>query len=50
MEGKNIRKNREYWKEEEEKILREWADKAQCYEIMNTKSHEIFKFRNFKRG
>jgi len=46
MEGKNIRKNREYWKEEEEKILREWADKAQCYEIMNTKSHEIFKFRN----
>lgn len=46
MDGKNIRKNREYWKEEEEKILREWADKAQCYEIMNTKSHEIYKFRN----
>jgi hypothetical protein len=46
MEGKNIRKTREYWKEEEEKILREWADKAQCYEIMNTKSHEIYKARN----
>ncbi len=46
MEVKNIRKNREYWKEEEEKILREWADKAQCYEIMNTKSHEIYNFRN----
>ncbi len=46
MDVKNIRKNREYWKEEEEKILREWADKAQCYEIMNTKSHEIYNFRN----
>jgi hypothetical protein len=46
MESKNIKKNREYWKEEEENILREWADKAQCYEIMNTKSHEIYKFRN----
>jgi len=38
--------NRNYWKEEEENILREWADKAQCYEIMNVKSHAIFNHRN----
>jgi len=37
---------REYWKEEEEKILRDWADKAQCYELMHSKSHEIYNYRN----
>ncbi len=42
----NHRLNRNYWKEEEENILREWADKAQCYELMNTKSHAIFNYRN----
>ncbi len=46
MEVKNIRKNREYWKEEEEQILREWADKAQCYELMHSKAHEIYNYRN----
>ncbi len=38
--------NREYWKEEEEQILREWADKAQCYELMHSKAHEIYNYRN----
>jgi hypothetical protein len=38
--------NRNYWKEEEEQILREWADKAQCYELMNAKSHAIYNSRN----
>ena len=37
---------REYWKEEEEKILRDWTDKAQCYELMHSKSHEIYNYRN----
>ena len=37
---------REYWKEEEEQILRDWADKAQCYELMHSKSHEIYNYRN----
>ena len=37
---------REYWKEEEEQILRAWADKAQCYELMHSKSHEIYNYRN----
>jgi hypothetical protein len=38
--------SREYWKEEEENILREWADKAQCYEIMHSRSHEIYNYKN----
>jgi hypothetical protein len=38
--------SRDYWKEEEEKILREWADKAQCYELMHSKSHEVYNYRN----
>ena len=38
--------NREYWKEEEELILKDWADKAQCYEILHSKSHEIYNRKN----
>ena len=38
--------SRDYWKEEEERILRDWADKAQCYELMHSKSHEVFNYRN----
>lgn len=38
--------NRDYWKEEEERILRDWADKAQCYELMHSKSHEVYNYRN----
>ena len=37
---------REYWKEEEENILRELADKAQCYELMHSKSHDIYAYKN----
>ena len=29
--------DRQFWKEEEEKILEEWADKAQCFEWMHQK-------------
>ncbi len=42
----NIKMNRNYWKSEEENILREWADKAQCYELMHAKSHAIYNKRN----
>ena len=38
--------SREYWKEEEENILRELADKAQCYELMHSKSHDIHAYKN----
>lgn len=35
-----------FWKEEEEEILKDWADKAQCYEWMHTRSHNIYKVKN----
>ena len=39
-------KKRNYWKEEEELLLRQWADKAQCYQWMHTRSHEIYQRKN----
>lgn len=38
--------DRQFWKEEEEKILEEWADKAQCFEWMHNKTHTIYKKKN----
>jgi len=38
--------HRQFWKEEEEKILEEWADKAQCFEWMHQKNHNIYKKKN----
>ena len=38
--------DRQFWKEEEEKILEEWADKAQCFEWMHHKTHNIYKRKN----
>ena len=41
---KQIQKEkRNYWKAEEEVILKDWADKAQCYEWMHLKAHEKYK-------
>ena len=37
---------RNYWKEEEENLLKDWADKAQCYELLHSKSHAIYKTRH----
>ena len=37
---------RQYWKVEEEKLLEEWADKAQCFEYMHQKTHNIYKKKN----
>ena len=34
------------WKTEEELILREWADKAQCYHWMHMKTHQKYKRLN----
>jgi len=38
--------NRTYWKPEEESILRDWADKAQIYELFHAKGHKIYKKKN----
>jgi hypothetical protein len=37
---------RNYWKEEEENLLKDWADKAQCYELLHSKSHAVYKSRH----
>lgn len=44
LEIKNVKRN--YWKKEEELLLKEWADKAQCYEWMHFKTHEKYKSQN----
>jgi tryptophanyl-tRNA synthetase len=41
----NLRK-RDFWKEEEELLLRSWADKAQCYQWMHMRAHEIYSRKN----
>jgi hypothetical protein len=37
---------RDFWKEEEESLLRQWADKAQCYQWMHMRSHTIYTRKN----
>ena len=34
------------WKREEEELLREWADKAQCFRWLHTKAHEKYRWIN----
>jgi hypothetical protein len=41
-----MEEKRNYWKEEEENLLKDWADKAQCYELLHSKSHAIYKRRH----
>tara|TARA_B100000963_G_C22532750_1_gene628353 strand:- start:223 stop:1113 length:891 start_codon:yes stop_codon:yes gene_type:complete len=44
-ESKN-KENREYWKPEEEDIIKEWSDKALCYQWMHSKCREIYQIKN----
>tara|TARA_B110000914_G_C15492412_1_gene461373 strand:+ start:894 stop:1664 length:771 start_codon:yes stop_codon:yes gene_type:complete len=37
---------REYWKAEEEKIIKQWADKALCYHWMHSRCREIYQKKN----
>lgn len=39
-----IRKN--YWKQEEEELLRQWADKAQCYQWLHMRSRDVYQRKN----
>ena len=43
---KGPNKKRNYWKKEEENLLKEWADKAQCYKWMHMKAHEKYRAKN----
>ena len=38
--------NRNYWKEEEELLLKQWADKSQCYQWLHMKSRSIYQKKN----
>ena len=42
----NPKENRDYWKAEEEKIIQQWADKAQCYQWMHSRCREIYQTKN----
>ena len=37
---------RNYWKAEEENIIKQWSDKALCYQWMHSKCRQIFKTKN----
>lgn len=37
---------RDYWKAEEEILLKRWGDKAQCYQWMHNKSREMYQKKN----
>ena len=38
--------NRNYWKAEEELIIKQWSDKAQCYQWMHSKCRQIYQRKN----
>lgn len=43
---KKTKINRNFWKREEEIIVKNWADKAQCYQWMHSRCREIYQKRN----
>ena len=46
MKSSNTKENREYWKTEEEDIIRQWCDKALCYQWMHSRCREIYQKKN----
>jgi len=40
------KQTRDYWKAEEEIIIQQWADKAQCYQWMHARCREIYQTKN----
>ena len=46
QEEDNHTVNRNFWKAEEENLLKQWADKAQCYQWMHARSHNIYSRKN----
>ena len=37
---------REYWKSEEEELLKQWGDKSQCYQWMHMKARQSYQRKN----
>ena len=46
MKDQKVKENREYWKSEEESIIKEWSDKALCYQWLHTRCREIYQVKN----
>ena len=46
MKDSKIKENREYWKIEEENIIKEWCDKSMCYQWLHSKCREIYQIKN----
>ena len=45
-DDKTTKLRNNYWKEEEEDLLRQWADKAQCYQWLHLRSRDIYQKKN----
>lgn len=43
-ETKKVERN--YWKKEDENLLKQWSDKAQCYQWLHNKGREIYQRKN----
>ena len=41
-----IKTKRDFWKPEEESIIQQWADRAQCYQWMHSRCREIYQRKN----
>jgi hypothetical protein len=46
MKDQKVKENREYWKAEEESIIKEWSDKSLCYQWLHTRCREIYQVKN----
>ena len=40
------KEKRNYWKAEEEELLKQWGDKSQCYQWMHSKARESYQTKN----
>lgn len=46
VKNKDNKETRDYWKTEEEQIIKQWADKALCYQWMHSRCREIYQKKN----
>lgn len=46
MENPKTKENRDYWKKEEEQIIKQWSDKALCFQWMHSRCREIYQRKN----
>jgi len=46
MEDEKVKQVRNYWKEEDENLLKQWSDKAQCYQWLHNKGRQIYQVKN----